>query len=192
MDTGTKLLLFLLVVAASCLNNLIIPFVLYYRKFGFGPHPVKESFGEGGCNGWGIIMDGFLAGAINVIVLNLLLGIKAKVVWEDIVIVLIAGFLSMVAAHIWMSLRRWKIWIMPRPWQWNGGGYWHMVSMTLQIAFVYYPLLLIVKNPLLLELGTVRVSLAVALLLTGLFVACQRARRKEIKIGRLGISNKPW
>lgn len=178
---------FILVLLLSTLNNLAIPFVLYFRRFGR-----KGYSGRGGCNFWGVIMDGFLAGAINLIALNLIFEMKEDLLASDVLIVLAAGFLSMVAAHSVMSMKKWEVWIMPKPWQWNEGGYWHMFSMTVQMAFVYYPLWLILKNLSFLEEKAISLSLIAGFALAYLFLLCLEIGRRGLKIGQLTIGNQSW
>ena len=187
-----KLPFFIIIFLLSCLNNLLVPFAIYFRKYGSGAHPEKKRFGGGACNAWGVIMAGFLAGAINVIALNLIWEIHPIVLWRDVAIVFLFGVLSTVSAHVWMSLKQWQVWIMPRPWQWNAAGYWHMVSMTLQMGFLYYPLLLVLKNTSLLHDRSVQLSLLSSFLLGLVFLLCFHVGQRGLRIGRFCIDNKPW
>ncbi len=184
-----KIIFFLLILSASCLNNLLIPFFIYYKKYGFFRKRNKNFIG---CNSWGIIMDGILAGLINIVMLNLLLNIKLRVKIEDMIIAFILGFVSMLLAHIYMVVAKWKIWIMPKPWQFNLAGYWHIISMTLQMSFLFYPLILIMKNPFLWGEDIVQTSLTLIFFFALLFLLCLKLMKKGVKIGNLNISNKPW
>lgn len=177
------------ILLASLLNNLLVPFAIYYQKYGFFKKRNKDFIG---CNTWGIIMDGILAGLINIIAFNLLLEIKPRLELESLTMAFVLGFLSMVAAHTWMSVNRWKIWIMPRPWHWNMAGYWHMISMTLQMSFLFYPLILILKNPFLWEKALVKISLIVITFFALCFGLSLQLMKKGVRIGKFRISNKPW
>jgi len=192
MPLTTKLPFFLIILLLSCLNNLLVPFAIYFKKFGSGYHPAKEKFAGGACNVWGVIMDGLLAGAINVIALNLLLEIQPQLIWRDGFLVFLGGFLSMALAHVWMAVKQWRVWIMPRPGRWNEGGYWHMFSMTLQMGFLYYPLLIILENPRLWHESFVQLSLLTTSLFALVFVLCFRMGKKGVKVGHLCLDGEPW
>ncbi|MBI4359046.1 MAG: hypothetical protein HY577_00420 [Candidatus Nealsonbacteria bacterium] len=187
MDSSEKLPLFLLILCLSLLNNLLIPFAIYFRQFGR-----KGYRGQGGCNAGGVIMDGVLAGLINLLALNLLFEIGPRLLFRDLALAFLVGFLSMVSAHVFMSLRRWEVWIMPRPGRWNKGGYWHMVSMTLQMGFLFYPALLLFQDPFLLERGMVQLSLFLIFLLAGLFLLCLRRGKRDWRVGRFCLSGQAW
>lgn len=184
-----KLPFFFGILIASLINNLLIPFAIYYKKYGFFQKRKNDFIG---CNSWGIIMDGILAGAINIVALNLLSELKPKIKIEDIINAFILGFCAMIFAHSYMVLARWKIWIMPRPWQFNLAGYWHIISMTLQMSFLFYPILLILGNLSLLEKDIVKISLTLLFFFTLLFILSLKLMKKGVKIGRLHISSNPW
>ncbi|MDP2927154.1 MAG: hypothetical protein Q8N65_03415 [bacterium] len=187
MELSEKLPFFILILCLSLLNNLLIPFAIYFRQFGR-----KGYRGQGGCNIWGIVMDGILAGLINIIALNLLLELRFKVLVQDLTLAFLTGFISMVTAHIFMSVRRWKVWIMPEPWKWNAGGYWHMISMTLQMSFLFYSALLLLKTPSLLEKEMVQISLVSIFLLAGIFLLCLRLGKRGLRIGWFCLGSKAW
>lgn len=184
-----KFIFIIFILLASCLNNLIIPYVIYFKKYGFFK---KRKKGFIGVNMWGIIMDGILAGLINIITLDYLLEIKQRMYMQDILFSLVSGFLFMVCCHIYMSVNKWKIWIMPKPWKWNEAGYWHMVSMTLQMSYIAYCLLILFKNPILLTQTSTQLMLGSTLLLGLLFVLAIRQHIKGLTIGRVYIGNEAW
>ena len=184
-----KLLLFLIILFASCLNNLIIPYAIFIKKFGIFK---KRSKGFVGVGIWGIIMDGIIAGLINVTALNFLLEIKPGIFHTDILTAIVAGFISMIAIHIFMSVRRWKVWIMSKPWNWNAAGYWHMISTTIQMSFLFYPLVVTAKNPSILNRDITIISLILIFLLTILFIIAFHFDNKGLRIGKLHLSNKSW
>ena len=179
MDFIEKLPFLVLILCLSLLGNLLVPFAIYFRKFGRNGYQ-----GQGGCDGWGVIMDGVLAGAINPAMMNFLLEIKPKIVWPDLTISLVFGFLAMLSMHAWMSLRKWQAWIMPKPWRWNSGGYWHMVSATLQMGFLAYQALLVVKDSSLFDLSLTKITFGAVLLLTVAFVGCLNRDKMKTWIGR--------
>lgn len=186
---STKIIPFLFILIASCFNNLIIPYLIYYKKFGLFK---KRPPGFVGVNFWGIIMDGILAGGINIIILNYLLEIKPAILLSDLIISLIGGLIFMITSHIYMSVAKWKVWIMPKPWTWNLAGYWHMISMTLQMSYAAYCLLIIFRNPSLFFETLTVLSLGGGIFLTGLFLLALRHEKKGIKIGLIRIDNQPW
>lgn len=184
-----KILFFCIILFASSLNNLLIPFLIYYKKYGFFRKRNKDFIG---CNAWGIIMDGILVGLMNITAFNLIYDLKSNLFIDDIKLSIFIGFLSMVATHIWMTVRRWKIWIMPTPGRFNSAGYWHMISMTIQLSFLYYPLILIGENSSLLQLEITIFSLMAGVLLSILFLLSLYFSRTGLKIWKLNLSNQPW
>lgn len=184
-----KAILFFLITLASFINNFLVPLIIYTRKFGLFKKR-EENFV--GMNIWGLIMDGVLAGFINIIIFNLLLWLNPKMVFKDIRIAFVLGFGSMVLAHVWMSLKEWSVWIMPEPWKWNEAGYWHMVSMTLQMSFCFYPLVLLVKIPKILNEGMVLTSISLAIFLAGLFLLSLKFSQRGLRLGKFFIGAEPW
>jgi len=184
-----KLFLFVLISIFSCVNNLFIPFVIYYQKYGFFKKRNKDFIG---CNGWGIIMDGFLAALINIIVLNYLLETKQSASYDSLEISLIFGIYTTIIIHYLMSVFKWKYWIMVKPWHWNSAGYWHMFSMTIQMTFIYYPLIIIWQNPRLLTLLITKYSLTIETIFVCLFALALYLSNKGIRIGRIHINKEPW
>jgi hypothetical protein len=184
-----KIPAFLLITFASLFNNLLVPFAIYFKKYGFFKKRKKDFVG---CNFWGIIMDGFLAAAINLTALNFLLETKPKILPLDIKIAAFMGLLSMIFAHLWMVARRWKIWIMPQPWHFNSAGYWHMLSMTLQMSFLFYPLVILLQNPSLLTAPITQSSLILIFLFSLLFLLAFHQSNKGLKLGRLHLNKEPW
>lgn len=184
-----KIIYFLFILLLSSLNNLIVPFIIYYKKYGFFQKRNKDFIG---CNAWGIIMDGVLAGMINIVAFNLIYDLKSNLFIDDIKLSIFLGFLSMALTHIWMSVRNWKIWIMPSPGRFNMAGYWHMISMTIQLSFLYYPLIVIGKNRVLLQREITVFSIAICIFLSFLFLLSLHLSKKGVKVWKIHLSNKPW
>lgn len=180
---------FIGILILSLINNLLVPFTIYYFKYGFFKKRNKDFIG---CNTWGILMDGVLAGLINIIALNMLitLGLQIKII--DVAVSTFLGFLFMILAHLYMVWAKWKIWIMPRPWKFNLAGYWHLFSMTVQMSFLFYPLVLVFENPYLWKSEIVKTSFFAILILAFLFLLCLILMKKGVKIGFIKISNQPW
>lgn len=168
MDLLTKFFLFFSVAFITALGNWGIPVAIYAKKYGLFK---KRPKGFVGCNFWGVIMDVFIAGAINLVILNFLLTVSLKISQNDLIVSLVLGFLFMAVIHFFMAVTSWKEWIMPKPWHWNLAGYWHMVSMTLQMAYVFYPLVLLTKTPQLLEIFITRTTIVIVIILCLLFLA---------------------
>jgi hypothetical protein len=139
-------------------------------------------------------MDGILAALINITALNWLLEIKPGFLLSDLTLAVLLGFTSMILNHAIMSILKWNVWIMPRPWHWNAGGYWHMVSMTIQMSFLFFPLIILFNNPPLWQESITQFTLSSITFLTALFGLALyfSSRKKDLKIGPLHISNKPW
>jgi hypothetical protein len=184
-----RLLFFICILIASLINNLIVPYAIYYKKFGFFK---KRPQGFIGVNFWGIIMDGILAGGINIIILNYLLNINSAILLSDLIVSILAGFFFMIICHIYMSVKKWKVWIMPKPWVWNLAGYWHMFSMTLQMSYVGYCFIIILRNLDRLTDSLTIFSVIVGFSLACLFILSLKQEKKGLKIGKVNISNKPW
>ncbi len=187
MSFPEKIPFFVLILCLSWLNNLLIPFAIYFRKF--GRHGYK---GAGGCNIWGVLMDGVLAGAINLVALNFLLEVQPPVRGRDVLTAFIAGLAVMILMHAWLTWRKEGVWIMPEPGKWNSGGYWHMVSATLQMGFLVFVLWLIASRPFLWALTLTRLTLLTESLFGLLFLLCSSLGGRGLRVGRFHLDNRPW
>ena len=187
MILAEKMPFFVLILGLSLLNNLLVPFWLYFRKFGRRGYQ-----GQGGCNGWGVLMDGVWVAFLNLVAVNFLLEAKLAWRWPEIFLSFCLGLLAMVLMHVWMSLKRWEGWIMPKPWKWNSGGYWHMISATLQIGFLFYPLVLIWKNPVWLSQPLTQLTLLAGALGALLFFLSLSVGRRGLKTKFFQISHRSW
>jgi len=186
-----KLLLFFIIFSASLFNNLIVTYIIYYRRYGFfKKRPARHI----GVNGWGIVMDGILAGCMNLVAINFLYEIRPNVTAADLFTAFVVAFVASVFCHILMAVRKWRIWIMPKPWHWNEAGYWHMFSMTAQFFFLAYPLILLFKNNSLLYSPITKTSGLLFFILLVLFSSALYCydNKKELSIGKFGIRSRPW
>ncbi len=179
----------ILIVLLTAINNWAIPVVIYASKFGLFKKRVE---GFVGCNFWGVVMDVFIAGVINVAVWNYLASFAITLSSADIVKALMFGVLAAAGTHIIMAATAWKEWIMPEPWRWNAGGYWHMVSETIQMAYVFLVLVTLADRPELLALPTTQLTLLVLVVLGILFLLALSAKDKDIVLGDLELSAQPW
>ena len=184
-----KLIPYLAIIILSGTLNWLIPVVIYAKKFGLFR---KRPSGFIGCNFWGFIMDVILAGLINVIILRYLVIVSARPDVKDILPAFALGLLMMATTHIVMSVTYWKEWIMPAPWRFNAGGYWHMVSMTLQMSYCSFPLIVIARQSHLLSLSATHITVLAILALACLFLFSLTVKHKDIEIGPIRISGKPW
>lgn len=181
------IILVILVIVVTAINNWLIPVLIYRKKFGlFKQRPA----GFVGCNFWGVIMDVFLAGCINLVVANYYLtyGLNINFMLGS----LILSVLATMFIHVLMAVKPWKVWIMPSPWKWNEAGYWHMFSMFAQFAYGFYPLVLISQKPDLLYRPETVITLAAAGLFGILFLVSLRYCNRGAQIGPLYISGEPW
>ncbi|MCL4338685.1 hypothetical protein M1271_03280 [Patescibacteria group bacterium] len=185
----TRLLPYLVIVILSGILNWLIPLLIYAGKFGLFK---KRTAGFVGCNFWGIVMDVVLAGMIDTIILKYLFIVSAKPLMEYIIQAFVLGFVIMVTTHIVMSITHWKEWIMPSPWRFNAGGYWHMISMTLQMAYCAYPLVIITQQTKLLTLVATHTTILAVLALASLFLFSLTVKHRDLEIGPIRISGKPW
>jgi hypothetical protein len=169
--------------------DLLIPLFLYHRRYGLFKGKYKK---KGGCNEWSFVMDGVAAGMINFAAAKYLWEIKMPIRTNEIMLSLATGFLIMIGAHIWMSVRQWEIWIMPKPWKWNEGGYWHMISMTLQMAFLAYPLILYWQSHNLGLIFARRNYFLSGVLGTVIFLWSFKRSGSDLKIGRIVLRSRGW
>jgi hypothetical protein len=137
-------------------------------------------------------MDGIAAGMINYIAARYLLELKAPIRTNEIMLSLTLGLIIMICAHIWMSYRKWEIWITPKPWRWNEGGYWHMISMTLQVAFLAYPLILLWESHNLGFIFEIRDWFLWGVLGILIFLWSFTRQDRDLKIGRFIIKSNAW
>lgn len=184
-----KLQLLLIITIFSWVSNLIIPLAIYIKKYGILKKRPEEFVG---CNAWGIIMDGILANLMNITAMNFYIENRMPINPENIKISLLIGIVITAISHVTMAVREWEIWIMPSPWRWNEAGYWHMVSMTLQMAFFTYALVTIIQNPgLLLEQITI-ISMIFMSVWILFFLVALYFMSKGLRMGKLYLNYKPW
>jgi len=184
-----KPFLFILVIIASWFNNFLIPLIIYAKEFSLFKKREKDFVGI--CTS-GLIMDGFLAMLINIVILNFLLETGSVVNLANVEIATIAGFISMICAHLFMALRKWRVWIMPQPWRWNAGGYWHMFSMTIQMAFCFYPFILLIESPQLLNERITQASIILEIIFVSLFLFVFWLGGKGQPNKKLSFLSNPW
>ncbi|MCL5675844.1 MAG: hypothetical protein M1120_01825 [Patescibacteria group bacterium] len=85
----------------------------------------------------GVIGDGLIVPVINVFILNFLILSRVKLNKLVTIAVLVLSLLTDFLAHFFQGLLNLTNWSMPRPFQWNFAGYWHMVSLFLQMTYLY-------------------------------------------------------
>jgi hypothetical protein len=186
-----KLILFIIISVLSLINNLLVTYAIYYKKFGFFKKRPKDFLGV---NAWGIIMDGLLAAIMNIITINFLYEVKPDIKTYDLIVSLIIALVITTASHIFMVKRQWKIWIMPSPGHFNEAGFWHMFSMTAQTFFLSYPLIILINNRELLTSPVTKSTLTEFFILSVLYVLTLYCydNKKEISIGKIAIKSSPW
>lgn len=185
----SKTLPIILVLILSWFNNLFIPLFLYHRQYGLFKRNYK---GGGGCNGWSFVMDGLLAGLMNIVATYFLLEISYRFSAEEIIIALGIGALATTISHITMSVQKWDIWIMPKPWKWNKAGYWHMVSMTLQVGYFFLVLIPLFKTPGLLNKDISILTLLSFGILLVFFMGAFITKDKGLVLGKFHINKSAW
>jgi len=181
-------LVFLIVILTS-INNWVVPIVIYACKFDLFK---KRPAGFVGCNFWGVIMDVFLASAINLVITNLLILFWEPISGKNLLTSLIISFSITVLLHIWMAVKPWKVWIMPKPWHWNLAGIWHWFSMTIQFAYGFYLLVILAHNPARFLFPENQISLFLAAVLGAVFLWCVQHDKVDHRLGPIKISGKPW
>lgn len=183
------ILLYIATILLTSLNNWGVPVLIYWKKYGLFK---KRPAGFIGCNFWGVIMDVFLASSINIVILTYILSRPAYITNANIINALILGFVFTVIIHFFMAVTYWKVWIMPKPWHWNLAGYWHMISMTLQMSFAFFPLILFWLNPNLIFQPDAKATFSLVGVFAVLFLISLYYCNRGLKIGRFEISGKPW
>ncbi len=178
-----------LILFLTAINNWAIPVLIYRAKFGLFK---ERSEGFIGCNFWGVVMDVVIAGAINIVVWNYLASLPMSVTSIDVEKALIFGILATVGTHIIMAATSWKEWIMPEPWHWNAGGYWHMISETIQMTYVFLVPITLADRPGLLTSPLTQVTLLEIFVLGICFLLALSLKNKDIVIGNWEISAEPW
>jgi len=189
MDLLSRPFSFVVVFVLGAILDWGIPVVIYWRKFGLFK---KRPRGFVGCNSWGVVMDVFLAGGINLAVFDYLLSMKRLIGPEEILAALLLGLFGMMAIHVWMALTFWREWIMPTPWRWNVGGYYHMFSMAVQFSFAFLPLVLFWERPELLRLSSTRLLVLMVLVGGILFLLALSVKDKTVRIGPIMVGGKSW
>lgn len=181
--------LFVVTVFFTILGDWAIPFFLFWKTWGLFK---KRPEGFVGTNFWGIIMDVLLASAVNIVILNYILSYKSYTTDMNIFLALILSFAFTVFIHIFMAVTKWKIWIMPTPWHLNLAGKWHLISMTLQMAFAFFPLIMFWQNPSLISMADTQKTLIMVGILGTLFLISLYFCDRGLRIGKFEISGESW
>ncbi len=177
------------VFLVTAFANWLIPLIIYAKKFGlFRQRPA----GFIGCNGWGVVMDVVIAGIINVAVLGYIFFANQVIGTAEIMTALTWGFAGMVVLHVWMAVTKWEEWIMPEPWHWNAGGYYHMLSATIQFGYILLPVVLMREHPVLVLTLATKLLFMVALFGSLSFGWALRMKNKTVDWGWLRINGESW
>lgn len=86
----------------------------------------------------GVIGDGVIAPIINVLVFVFFTTIHLKPQKKTIVKMFILALITDILVHFFQGAFSLTNWSMPKPFAWNFAGYWHMISLPIQMTYLYY------------------------------------------------------
>lgn len=94
----------------------------------------------------GYIGDGIIAPLINILIFYVIVNIGYFPTGNELLISFLLALLFDFLAHF--AQAKWSMtnWSMPKPFQWNFAGHWHMVSFPIQISYLLLFLWLLVHN----------------------------------------------
>lgn len=102
----------------------------------------------------GYVGDGMILPVLNVLIFLLLASISFKPGAFLIISSLAIGLIADIFTHYLQGKKALTNWSMPKPFEWNFVGYWHMVSFPVQIGYISLFLITfflrfhqIIKNP---------------------------------------------
>ncbi len=180
---------FFLVFLTSLTANFGVSLAIYYKKFGiFKKRP--ENFL--GITTFGFLEDAVILPIINILALSLLLDNNLLPTKTEFIIFLFAGFVFSVLTHILFSVRNWEIWFMEEPWKWNLAGRWHMISLALQMTYLFLVGYIILDNRFIFYSPTDALKISAIFILLCLFIMLFLGNDDGIKLGRVKIKNRTW
>lgn len=94
--------------------------------------------------GW--LGDGIIAPLINILIYYVMVNIGYILSVYDLVISFLLALLFDFLAHFIQGKTKMTNWSMPKPFQWNFAGKWHMVSFSIQTSYLLLFLWLLVHN----------------------------------------------
>lgn len=124
-----------IIVLLSLINNWLVQ--LSYYLYVVRKNPVAFVGHRTLLDYWtGVVGDGVIAPLINIfiyfVIVNTGIEITASVIIWSYVIALWFDILT----HYFQARQSMTNWSMPKPYQWNGAGKWHMVSFSIQVAYL--------------------------------------------------------
>lgn len=94
----------------------------------------------------GVIGDGVIAPIINVLVFIFFTTIHLKPQKKTIIKMFILALITDILVHFFQGAFSLTNWSMPKPFEWNFAGYWHMISLPIQMTYLYYFFYIVVKK----------------------------------------------
>lgn len=94
----------------------------------------------------GYIGDGIIVPLINILIYYIIVSIGYRVTSYELVAASVIALVLDAATHYVQGKMKMTNWSMPKPFQWNFAGYWHMVSLPIQVSYLLLFFRLLVEN----------------------------------------------
>jgi hypothetical protein len=123
------------IVAGSLVLNFLVPFSYFFyvtriKGQSFAPYRAIDSYLSG------MIGDTLCVPLINLFLFKSVYGLPVPLNLQIITLSFILGVFAMAVSHVSQALAGPINWSMPTPWRWSFPGKYHMLSSTIQYAFM--------------------------------------------------------
>ena len=155
------LIAILVIIALSLILNWLVQLAYYLYKVGknpkaFGSHRTLLDYYTG------YIGDGIILPIINVLIFFLLRSLNFPLDNLIIGISVGMGIAANVLVHYFQGKKELTNWSMPKPFDWNFAGKWHMISFPIQASYIgIFINTLLLRNELINGRGQMLLILAV-------------------------------
>lgn len=136
---------YLVIIIVSLINNWGVQLAYYFYRKRKDP---KAFRGQKTLLHYytGYIGDGIIAPLINILIYYFMVNIRYKPTVYELIWVFVLAVLLDILTHFYQGKMKMTNWSMPRPFQWNFAGYWHMVSFPIQISYLLLFFWILVRN----------------------------------------------
>ncbi len=188
LDVNHKTLFFL-VFLLTIIINFGVSLLVYYKKFGLFK---KRPEGFLGITTFGFIEDAVIMPLVNVLALSILLDAGLLPTKTELMLFLFVGFSFSIFVHVLFSMHNWEIWLMEEPWEWNAAGRWHMISLALQLGYLFLVGYILLDDTFVFRFPEDNLKFKIILLLLSLFALLFVNNEEGIKLGKVKIKNRTW
>ncbi|GEM_PF-6171004 len=181
-------MLFIGIFLVSAISNFGVSLLIYRHRYGLMKQRPR---GFLGITTFGFLEDAVILPVLNTIIFSMLKGYDLLPNPFELALFLMLGVIASLIIHLLFSINDWKIWLKEEPWQWNAAGYWHIISLALQMAYFFfgaYKIILLQEIPFPFIKNSLIVCSSLLLVFAILFIN----NDKGVKLGTIKIRNKTW